>query len=73
MRICAPGTTDAQAIQIETANTEVHLTGYVRSLEHKLLAEAAVRDMPGVTKIINELVVSGASPDHQLPLDAVHV
>jgi len=54
------GRLDAQAIQVEAVNTEVHLTGNVHSLEHKLLAEATVRDMPGVTRIINELVVSGA-------------
>jgi hyperosmotically inducible protein len=54
------GRLEAQAIRVEAVNAEVRLKGNVPSVEHKLLAEATARDTPGVTKIVNELVVRGA-------------
>ena len=48
---------DAAAISIETLNGEVMLTGFAKSATEKATAEKIVRDLNGVKRVKNEIVV----------------
>jgi osmotically-inducible protein OsmY len=51
-------TLDAQQIEVTTTNGTVRLTGHVRSLWEKRVAEEAARSAPGVREVDNELAVT---------------
>jgi osmotically-inducible protein OsmY len=50
--------TDASRIHLFVENSEVKLTGQVRSYAEKQDAERAVWAAPGVTKVTNEIVIA---------------
>lgn len=52
-----------QNIDIESSNGTVKLTGTVDDIEQKQLAESAVEDLPGVTKVYNMLEVKNEDTD----------
>ena len=50
------------AIRVETDHGQVTLSGTVSADYHKALAEDTVSGLPGVKRVSNQLVVSGAQP-----------
>jgi hyperosmotically inducible protein len=48
---------DAAAISVETLNGEVMLTGFAKSATEKATAEKIVRDLNGVKRVKNDIVV----------------